>query len=246
MSPYKPMEDGDKPAFSDKMFACPLKGHWISFQLVDEFGEGKPYAGLAYTLQDSAEQQYTGVLDAEGFAKIEDCYRGPVVLTVDSEYQGGVDIWYEKIVDRKSYPLPITELQVRAEQTRFFHKDGFPVDHNPAQKAGDKFIQVEVRDLVKHRAHLPPPVDRKYPPDDDLMRLSQRQEPSTWLAEQLSQAQQWGWSAPEQVHFLIVNKLNETELPIIKNWLPLAGVAPQVHFERLFDEAKFWSREHSE
>ncbi|KAA0943917.1 lipase family protein [Pseudomonas sp. ANT_H14] len=72
---------------------------------------------------------------------------------------------------RKSYPLPITELQVRAEQTRFFHQDGFPVDNNPALKAGDKFIQVEVRDLVKRSAHLPPPViDRKYPPDDILVR----------------------------------------------------------------------------
>ncbi|MFW9103181.1 DUF4123 domain-containing protein [Pseudomonas sp. P4795] len=80
---------------------------------------------------------------------------------------------------------------------------------------------------------------------DDLMRLSQRQDPSTWLAEQLSQAQQWGWSAPEQVHFLIINKLNETEPTIIKSWLPHAGEAPQVHFERLFNEAKFWSGEQS-
>lgn len=166
MSSYKPMEDGDKPAFSGKMYKCPKKEHWISFQLVDEFGDGKPYAGLAYTLRDSAEQLYTGTLDAEGFAKIEDCYQGPVVLMLDNEYQGGVDTWYEKIFDRKFYPLPITELQVRAEQTRFFHQDGFPVDHNPAKKAGDKFIQVEVRDLVKQSAHLPPSVDRKYPPDD--------------------------------------------------------------------------------
>ena len=169
MSSTKPMEDVDKPAFSGKMFACPLKGHWVSFQLVDEFGDGKPYAGLAYTLQDSAEQKYTGALDAQGFAKIEDCYRGPVVLRLDTEYAGSEDL-YLFLMNRPSYPLPITELQVRAEQTRFFHKDGFPVDHNPAQKAGDKFIQVEVRDLVKQRAHLPPPVDRKYPPDDILVR----------------------------------------------------------------------------
>ena len=38
MSSYTPMADGDKPAFSDKMFACPNKGHWVSFQLVEEFG----------------------------------------------------------------------------------------------------------------------------------------------------------------------------------------------------------------
>ena len=169
MSSYKPMADVDKPAFSGKMFACPLKGHWFSFQLVDEFGDGTPYAGLAYTLQDSAEQQYMGVLDAQGFAKIEDSHRGPVVLILDVAYRGG-DLIYSDLMVRQSYPLPITELQVRAEKTRFFHKDGFPVDHNPAQKVGDQFIQVEVRDLVKHSAHLPPPVDRKYPPDDILVR----------------------------------------------------------------------------
>src|SRR5471032_2478062 len=133
MSSTKPMEDVDKPAFSGKMFACPLKGHWVSFQLVDEFGDGKPYAGLAYTLQDSAEQQYTGALDAQGFAKIEDCYRGPVVITLDSPHTGTTQL-YRRLIDREFYPLPITELQVRAEQTRFFHQDGFPVDHNPAQK----------------------------------------------------------------------------------------------------------------
>lgn len=80
---------------------------------------------------------------------------------------------------------------------------------------------------------------------DDLMRLSERQDPSTWLTKQLSRAQQWGWSAPEQVHFLIIKKLNETGPSSIKNWLPHPGEEPQVHFDRLFSEAKFWSGEHS-
>lgn len=170
MSSYKPMKNSEKPSFSDEILACPRKGHWISFQLVDEFGDGKPYAGLPYTLQDSAEQQYAGVLNSEGLAKVDDCYRGPVVLTLDSAYQGGADTWYEKIIDRKSYPLPITELQVRAEQTRFFHKDGSRIEHNPAKKGADDFIQVEVRDLVKHGAHLPPVANRKYPPREVLLK----------------------------------------------------------------------------
>ncbi len=169
MSSYTPMQDADRPAFSDKMFACPQKGHWVSFQLVDEFGDGTPYADLAYTLQDSAEQKYTGVLDAEGFAKVGDCYRGPVVITMDSPSTTTTQP-YRRLLDRNFYPLQITGLQVRAEQTCFFHKDGFPVEHNPALKAGDTFIQVEVRDLVKQRAHLPPPLKRKYPPNDLLIR----------------------------------------------------------------------------
>ena len=40
MRSNKPMDDGVKPFFSGKMFACPLKGHWVSFQLVYEFGDG--------------------------------------------------------------------------------------------------------------------------------------------------------------------------------------------------------------
>ncbi|MBV6826027.1 lipase family protein [Pseudomonas sp. PD9R] len=163
------MEEWERPAFSDKMLACPLKGNEVSFQLVDEFGDGEPYAGLSYIIQDSAEQQYPGVLDDQGFAKVNDCYRGPVVLTLNRQYQGG-DTWYEKLVVRESYPLPITELQVRAEQTRFFHKDGSRVEHNPARKGSEDFLQVEVRDLVKHGAHLPPIASRRYMPNHFVVR----------------------------------------------------------------------------
>ena len=36
MNLYEPMSDEDKQVFSGKMVACPRKGHFISFQLVDE------------------------------------------------------------------------------------------------------------------------------------------------------------------------------------------------------------------
>ncbi|UVJ42180.1 lipase family protein [Pseudomonas sp. LS1212] len=169
MTAYKPMEDWEKPFFSDKMLACPLKGHWVSFQLVDEFGDGKPYGGLAYKVQDGVGQVYTGTLDADGFAKIANHYRGPVVLSLNEQYAGSIDS-YSWLMTRQTYKLPITELQVRAEQTRFFHKDGFRVEHNPAQKGADEFVQVEVRDLVKHGAHLPPVVERTYLPSQHVLK----------------------------------------------------------------------------
>lgn len=31
--------------FNDRMPACPLKGHWLTFCLVDETGSGKGYGG---------------------------------------------------------------------------------------------------------------------------------------------------------------------------------------------------------
>lgn len=80
---------------------------------------------------------------------------------------------------------------------------------------------------------------------EDLIRLSQRQDPGTWLTEQLSHAQQWGWTDPEWVHFLITSKLTETEPPLINNWAPHEGETPQAHYERLFNEMKFWSGEGS-
>jgi hypothetical protein len=68
---------------------------------------------------------------------------------------------------------------------------------------------------------------------------------STWLAEQFPQARQWGWGTPEQLHFLIINTLNETDPLRLRSWLPHAGEAPQVHFERLLNKVKFWSGEQS-
>ncbi|WP_318652540.1 hypothetical protein [Pseudomonas sp. ADPe] len=39
---YSPMAEWERPFFSDKMPACPLRGDETRFQLVDEFGEGAP------------------------------------------------------------------------------------------------------------------------------------------------------------------------------------------------------------
>ncbi|MBK5351086.1 lipase family protein [Pseudomonas sp. TH41] len=155
--------------FSGKILVCPLRGHWTSFRLVDEFGDGKPYGGLHYSVIDSIGQEYTGRLDGEGFAKVENHYRGPVVLIMDKRYNG-LDQPYEQLIKREYYPLPITELQFRAEQTRFFHDDGFRREHNPAIKDADVFVQVEVRDLVREGAHLPPVVQRFHEPQSSLLR----------------------------------------------------------------------------
>ena len=68
---------------------------------------------------------------------------------------------------------------------------------------------------------------------------------STWLIEQLPQARQRGWPIPEQLHLLIINTLNKAQPPRLRSWLPHAGKAPQVHFERLLNKVKFWSGAYS-
>ena len=65
---------------------------------------------------------------------------------------------------------------------------------------------------------------------------------STWPAEYKSQVRPSRWHTHFQLHFLIINTLKP---PLLSNWLPHADEDPQVHFERLLNEVKFWSGEQS-
>jgi pimeloyl-ACP methyl ester carboxylesterase len=162
----------DIPFMKGNIHACPLRGHSTSFQLVDEFGDGKPYAGLTYEVIDYEDTVYTGKLDNNGSAKVENHFCGPVLLKLSEEYRGLNDD-YSELVRRKHYPLPITELQVRAEKTRFVDKSGVRTLANPAKDlaAPDAYYQVEVSELVKHVAHLPPLASRNSPPNTALHTL---------------------------------------------------------------------------
>lgn len=156
------MDEELNSPLSSRVLACPVQGKWTSFQLVDELGSGEPYAGLAYEVTDSEGQKYTGRLDATGNGKVDNHFAGPIALTLDQKYQGQ-DKTYTERQRRDSYPLEITELQVRAEQTRYRNKNATRTKDNPAQACADEYYQMEVRHLVKHVAHLPPEVYRHYP-----------------------------------------------------------------------------------
>lgn len=147
---------------SNRILTCPAGGRWTSFQLVDELGSGEPYAGLSYVATDSEGQKYPGNLDATGIGKVTNHYAGPVALAFEQQYQEQEKLYIE-LQRRAHYPLKITELQVRAEQTRYLNPNATRTRENPAQPCADDFFQVEVRHLVKHVAHLPPEVYRHYP-----------------------------------------------------------------------------------
>ncbi|ROM68838.1 lipase [Pseudomonas brassicacearum] len=149
-------------SLSSSMLTCPVGGKWTSFQLIDEFGSGKPYAGLAYVATDSEGQKHLGNLDVMGVGKITNHYAGPITLVFEQRYQEQEKL-YTELQRRDHYPLEITELQVRAEQTRYLNPNATRTRENPAQACADDFFQVEVRHLVKHVAHLPPEVYRHYP-----------------------------------------------------------------------------------
>ncbi|WP_434696279.1 lipase family protein [Pseudomonas sp. Z1-14] len=153
-----------------RILACPAGGRWTSFQLVDEFGSGEPYAWLAYRVIDSEGQTYRGNLDATGMGKISNHFAGPITLSFDQHYEG-LEKAYSFLQTRPHYPLKITELQVRAEQTRYLNDNATSPRENPAQACAGQFFQVEVRDLVEHVAHLPPRVYRHYPTNQGPARL---------------------------------------------------------------------------
>ena len=153
------------------MFTCPVGGKRSSFQVVDESGSGEHYAGLAYECVDSEGIKYQGVLNSEGVGIVEDHFAGPVALIISTLYQG-LGVSYRDLMARQNYPLKITELQVRAEQTRFINQDASRPQSNPYKTDGDTdFCQIEVRHLVEHVSHLPPEVESHYPPCIGAKRL---------------------------------------------------------------------------
>ncbi|WP_241152871.1 lipase family protein, partial [Pseudomonas viridiflava] len=147
--------------------SCPLRGHWASFRLVDEHGKGETYSGLTFKAYDSQGQIYTGKTDSEGYAKVDDFYHGPLFLEVNSPFEFG-EKWYEDLRDRESFPIPLTALQVAAEQTPAAHrKPGDP--HLPQVRAKEEealYYHVQVRDFALNSAaaHLPEhTIDKHFP-----------------------------------------------------------------------------------
>lgn len=166
----KSLNEELKHPLNSRMLSCPSQSKWTSFQLVDEFGEGRPYAELRYEAVDTEGHTYRGKLDKIGAGKIQNHFAGPIMLILPAGFDGSEKM-YAYLCQRPYYPLPITELQVRAEQTRYINKDGSRTKSNPAQAGADFFCQVEVRDLVEHVAHLPPEVERHYPVGQCWARL---------------------------------------------------------------------------
>ncbi|WP_341520295.1 lipase family protein [Pseudomonas sp. G.S.17] len=150
--------------------SCPLRGHWASFRLVDEQGNGEPYAGLSYTAYDGQGQAYTGTTDSTGFAKIDDFYKGPLLLDLSAPAQIIVDPWYSYLATREKFPIPLTALQIAAEHTPSAHRR--PDDMSPAQICAKHenaiYFHVQVRDFVSkwHAAHLPDSILSEHRPPE--------------------------------------------------------------------------------
>lgn len=126
---------------------------WVSFQLVDEAGDGKAYAGLAYELTDTEGTVYQGTLDANGKSiKHDDLPCGGIILSFSEKYKGG-EKFYEDLTERKNYKIPLTQLQYAAEQTQWLQE--WRGSTYTYLNGNIKHRQLEVRDFVEHVMHLP-------------------------------------------------------------------------------------------
>ena len=192
----EPLDPSVAAFMQGNIHACPMREHSTSFQLVDEFGDGKSYAGLTYEIIDYEDTVYTGKLDATGSGNVNDHYCGPVVLKFNQPFKG-TEALYKDLRTREHYPLPITELQVRAEKTGFFTKSGVRTQANPAKDlAGtNAYYQVEVSELVKHVAHLPPLAERRDPPNMVVHKLMRSTPQTRTFAQIDSNAPDAGMSA---------------------------------------------------
>ncbi|MCU1718976.1 lipase family protein [Pseudomonas sp. 5P_3.1_Bac2] len=195
-----------------EVLQCPLKGHWVSFRLVDENGDGKPYAGLPYTLHDSQDQTREGSLDSEGHAKVEGIYCGPVVLNISSLDDGGLDPWYKLISIRDNFTIPLTAIQVAAEQTPTGprHADGQTyLAKERAQREKASFMRVEVRDFAEATAHLPD-ADAQWSP-----------KPSANLKQNSGAAkEQLGVALKPNIHYVL-------EVKALRAYSPMLSRAPE-------------------
>lgn len=136
---------------------CPNRQKGISFRLVDEHGIGKPYAGLAYQLHDSQGQTYAGYLDEDGYAEASQLYPGVAVLQLSEGYSGN-DAWYTAISSREDFRLPLTALQIAAEQSPSGPRrsDGKTfLAEARAKRECARFLRVEVSDFAEATGHLP-------------------------------------------------------------------------------------------
>lgn len=138
---------------------CPRRAHWVSFRLVDENGAGEAFAGLSFTIEDSQRQRHTGLLDETGFSGNINIYCGPALLAVE-EKPHTQDPWYKHLLTRRRFSLPITSLQIAAEQTPIGPRDPAGktwLAEERAVREGARFYRVEVSDFVAANKHLPDP-----------------------------------------------------------------------------------------
>ncbi len=78
---------------------------------------------------------------------------------------------------------------------------------------------------------------------EDLSRLAEHQDPKVWLNNVLEQARAWQWQSPEQLEFLVVQRLAEAVGTAVIRWQSMPGEVAVDHFQRVVEQ---WRRSQRE
>ena len=70
--------------------------------------------------------------------------------------------------------------------------------------------------------------------------LAEQQDPDAWLRVTLDQAEVWHWQAPEQLEFLLTQRLQAPAQVLAPYWQVRSAESPDEHFERVRLMAAFW------
>lgn len=73
-----------------------------------------------------------------------------------------------------------------------------------------------------------------------IAELASQQDVDAWLTAQLALARTWSWQAPEQLRFLLLQRSQAPGATLPKSWLPHRDEPPAAHFQRVYDEVRFW------
>ncbi|WP_053183152.1 DUF4123 domain-containing protein [Pseudomonas kilonensis] len=70
--------------------------------------------------------------------------------------------------------------------------------------------------------------------------LAEQQDPEAWLRVTLDQAEAWHWQAPEQLEFLLTQRLLTPAQALAPYWQVRSAESPGEHFERVRLMVAFW------
>ncbi|WPN29818.1 DUF4123 domain-containing protein [Pseudomonas sp. P5_109] len=73
--------------------------------------------------------------------------------------------------------------------------------------------------------------------------LAEQHDPDMWLRSRLAQAQAWGWFAPDQLEFLLIQSLQAPAYKLAAHWRVRPDESPDEHFERVYQTTAFWQGE---
>lgn len=200
--------------FKHEKLSCPLKTCWVSFRLVSESGESHAFGGLSFKLHTQYGETVNASLDEDGYYRLDSLYHGPLILEMAATATNIPDAWYEHLQLRDAFPLPISQLQVTAEQT--------PIGpRNPAGKTwlaeeralqeGAQFYRVEVSDFVSATKHLPDP-DAEWGPRPSALLKSAMGEPG---------------GADNPGIALLPNRHHVLEVKALRAYSPLFSLSPE-------------------